>query len=108
MYFGTGAVLLWIASRGLADAMGIAPKAPVPLRCIVELNSTDAPQTAETLHMLSAHAQAPVSYVDSVSGSVHIYIVHIAENQDAATVFARLRSAPQVLSITLDQQRQRH
>jgi hypothetical protein len=104
----TGAVLLWLASHGLTGAMGMAPEPHVPLRCIVELNSTDSPQSAETLRVLSEHAQAPVSYVDRVSGTVHIYIVHIAKNQDVAAVIARLRSAPQVLNITLDQQRQRH
>ncbi len=103
-----GAVLFWLAAHHSASALGLAPKEPAPLRCIVALSDASAPNAPETLKMLSEHAQAPVSYLDSVSSTTHIYSVRIAENQDIFAMLARLRTAPQVRHVSLDQQRQRH
>lgn len=88
------------------QAMASPPKAPVQF--IVEFYEPLPPDTASTLALLSKHAGAPVSYITSISGFVHIYRVQTNDPSDSAALLAQLRKVPSIRNVSIDQIRQHH
>lgn len=71
------------------------------VRMMVSFRQATAGDAPETLRQLQHHARGCVSYVSSVSPTVHVYA--IAGGGDAETLRMNLRSMPAVLDAVPDE-----
>lgn len=71
------------------------------VRLVVSFRQSTAGDAPQVLQQLQAYSRACVSYVSSVSSTVHVYT--FAGGGDADTLTANLRAWPAVLAIVADQ-----
>ena len=72
------------------------------MRVVVRFRSVGSGRDAAALADLSRQAQAPVSYVTSVSADTHVYRIEPAAGQRADELLARLRTVPGVTFVEID------
>ena len=117
--------LALLVSAGLIQACSqpapgrVLPSAPIPsagvsvqnqarsqpgdaLRVVVRFRNVGSGRDAAALADLSRQAQAPVSYVTSVSADTHVYRIEPAAGQRADELLARLRTVPGVTFVEID------
>lgn len=100
---GLGATLLSACAQTvpLPDCPPPAQSSSVEVRMMVSFRQATAGDAPDVLFQLRRHAQACVSYLSSVSPTVHVYA--ISGGGDAETLRVNLRSMPMVLDAVSDE-----
>lgn len=100
------------ATQNALDKSSSAPRTqspPIPaeeraaLRVIVTFNNAVDFRSETFVQMLKIHTQSrQVTYVSSIYGNTHIYLIHPAEGQNELQVLTLLQSMPIVRSADID------
>ena len=72
------------------------------LRVVVKFRTGGTGRDAAVLSGLTRQAQAPVSYLASVSADTHVYRIEPAAGQSTGELLARLRAMPGVAFVEID------
>ena len=88
----------------ITDKVRAHPPSPqdTALRMVVKFRTAGSGRDAALLAGLARQAQAPVSYVTSVSPDTHVYRIEPAAGQRADEILARLLATPGVAFVEVD------